>query len=342
MKFRTTFLIILLFISSSALCVPVGTGFSYQGELNDGGNPANGDFDFIFSLFHSETGGSLIISIPVYGVTVTNGIFTIQDIAFNSSYFDGQALWMEINVRTSPSGSYTTLTPRQIIQSVPYAVQAEYLSGTGASTNDILQFDGSDWIPSSAALSPWSKVGTKVSYTGGRVGIGTTNPNSTLHVSSTASDDPFRVQIGSATKFVVKNNGGMSIGVNAAPPNNGLYVHGDAKQDANSNGMIKYLVYAFCTDGTIGGAFTGPSLINRSVNNVNSDSISIANGVNDGECVITFPSNISSRFWQASVTGTDPNRGAHCTENTSTSLRCYGVKLSNGNREVVNLMLTVY
>ncbi len=332
----------LITLAFTAQTAPVGSGFSYQGQLTDGGTPANGSYDIIIDAYKLASGGTILASQTFNGVSVNAGLFNIPQVDFGEALYDGSEIWLEISVRTAGSGSFFPLSPRQRMAATPYAVQAEYLSGTGASTNDLLQFDGSDWIPTAVSLSPWTKVGTKVSYTGGRVGIGTSNPNSTLHISSSATDDPFRAQIGGATKFVVKNNGGMSIGINANPPANGLYVEGDAKQNANSNGMMKYLVFAFCTSGVSNGSFTGPALINRAVNNVNSGTISIADGSSEGQCDITFPSNISTRYWQTSITGTDPNLGGHCNRISSTTMRCYGVKLSNGNPRAVNLMLTVY
>lgn len=61
------------------------------------------------------------------------------------------------------------------------------------------------------------------------VGIGTSSPSDALHVVGTANDDPLRVQVGSATKLRVFNNGGTSIGVNntSGTPANGLYVDGN-------------------------------------------------------------------------------------------------------------------
>ena len=35
-----------------------GTGFTYQGRLNDGANPVNGNYDLRFSLWTAVTNGS--------------------------------------------------------------------------------------------------------------------------------------------------------------------------------------------------------------------------------------------------------------------------------------------
>ena len=63
----------------------------------------------------------------------------------------------------------------------------------------------------------------------GSVGIGTTAPNTLLHINSTlAGQNPFRVQVNGATKLFVDENGGVSVGGLATPPSNGLYVSGNA------------------------------------------------------------------------------------------------------------------
>ena len=37
-----------------------GTAFTYQGQLNSGGSPANGFYDFQFSLSNAPSGGSQV------------------------------------------------------------------------------------------------------------------------------------------------------------------------------------------------------------------------------------------------------------------------------------------
>jgi hypothetical protein len=61
----------------------------------------------------------------------------------------------------------------------------------------------------------------------GGVGIGTTSPNSHLHVNGDGVDPSLRVQVSGSSKLVVRENGGTSIGANVTPPADGLYVSGD-------------------------------------------------------------------------------------------------------------------
>ena len=43
---------------TTALATPLGTTFTYQGQLNDNGAPANANYDFQFSLFTGASGGT--------------------------------------------------------------------------------------------------------------------------------------------------------------------------------------------------------------------------------------------------------------------------------------------
>jgi len=100
----------------------VGNAFTYQGSLSDGGNPANGEYDFQFILYNALTGGSQVGSIVATDdVTVTNGLFTVA-LDFGT-VFDGTGLWLEAAVRPgSSTGDYTILSPRQEITPAPYAL----------------------------------------------------------------------------------------------------------------------------------------------------------------------------------------------------------------------------
>jgi hypothetical protein len=61
----------------------------------------------------------------------------------------------------------------------------------------------------------------------GNIGIGTSTPNSKLHISSASGENALRVQVGGLTKLLVASNGGLSIGHSFLPPVNGLFVNGN-------------------------------------------------------------------------------------------------------------------
>lgn len=104
--------------------VSVGGAFTYQGQLKQGGNPANGHFDFTFKLYKALSGGSQAGStVTVLNQNVVSGLFTVQ-LDFNGSAFayDGTARWLEIAVRPAGAGAYTTLAPRQPLTPAPFAI----------------------------------------------------------------------------------------------------------------------------------------------------------------------------------------------------------------------------
>src|SRR5688572_6969881 len=110
---------------------PVGSGFTYQGRLKDGGSPADGQYDFVFTLYDADSGGTQVGSpVNIADQSVTEGLFTVQ-LDFGSSPFQGSARWLEVAVRPAGGGTYTTLDPRQPLTPVPYAMSlATGSSGT--------------------------------------------------------------------------------------------------------------------------------------------------------------------------------------------------------------------
>jgi hypothetical protein len=101
----------------------LGTAFTYQGELTEGGSPANGAYDFQFTLHDDASAGSQVGSTVTVGdQTVTEGRFTVN-LDFGADAFTGEARWLEIGVRDGGStGGYTPLTPRQELTPAPYAL----------------------------------------------------------------------------------------------------------------------------------------------------------------------------------------------------------------------------
>jgi len=107
-----------------------GTAFTYQGRLDDGGNPANGTYNLTFSLFTTNTGGTAVAG-PVTNsaVAVSNGLFTVI-IDFGAGVWNGETNWLQIGVETNGGSAFTALIPRQWVTPVPYAIFAENLGGT--------------------------------------------------------------------------------------------------------------------------------------------------------------------------------------------------------------------
>lgn len=100
----------------------LGTAFTYQGRLTDGGNPAEGAYDFQFRLYDAPSGGNLLGTVAPGDVAVSGGLFTVK-LNFGAGVLTGDARWLEIGVRPGDSGgAYTLLDPRQELTPSPYAL----------------------------------------------------------------------------------------------------------------------------------------------------------------------------------------------------------------------------
>ena len=144
---------------------PLGTAFTYQGQLKQGGVPADGDYDFVFRFFDTASGPSQVGSDePVNDWPVTDGLFSVQ-IDFGTDVFTGNALWLEVAVRPGDNDSdHLVLSPRQPVTATPYALYA---------------LDGLD------STDHWAVSGDDVYNTNnGKVGVGTAEPSGSLHVTN--------------------------------------------------------------------------------------------------------------------------------------------------------------
>jgi len=118
---------------------PISSAFTYQGRLTDGGDPADGVYDFEFRLFDEAGGGVQIGPTVQRGHTeVVGGYFTVM-LDFGEGVFDGEARWLEIAV--APSNMIvkkTVLSPRQAVTAVPYAIHASNSDSTGGYVRTII------------------------------------------------------------------------------------------------------------------------------------------------------------------------------------------------------------
>lgn len=112
----------------------IGTTFLYQGFLREGPNAANGVYDFEFTLFNALEAGDMVGTgtISLDNLAVMDGLFQAA-LMFPAECFDGQALWLQIAVRSGASmGTFTPLAPRQPLYSAPSALTLRpgaYISG---------------------------------------------------------------------------------------------------------------------------------------------------------------------------------------------------------------------
>lgn len=121
-----------LAISQSLPAAPLGSAFTYQGKVEQGGLPVTGLCDFNFSLWDASAGGAEVATaIAVAGVLVTDGIFTVE-LDYGHGAFAGDARWLEIAVACPPGGGLTSLAPRQALTPAPHALFAAAAGSMGS------------------------------------------------------------------------------------------------------------------------------------------------------------------------------------------------------------------
>ena len=160
-------------IASAAVCGQITSAVTYQGELEQGGVPANGEFDFEFELFNSSgSGGSVAGPITVQNVLVDGGLFSTE-LDFGLNPFGMTDLWLEVRVREGASGGgFTPLTPRQLVTPAPMALNAQTVAADAIASAQVApnSLTGAD-------LDDLLELGTNTTVTGGSsiaMGSGTT------------------------------------------------------------------------------------------------------------------------------------------------------------------------
>jgi hypothetical protein len=139
---------------------PVGTEFTYQGQLKSSGTPVTGSCSFIFRLFDDAATGTQVgptLTFDGVGgnppqVAVANGLFTAS-LDFGG-VFTSEARWLDVQVKCSADPGYTSLD-RQRLTGAPYALSAPALQGnpvsaTAPTTGQVLQWNGTAWAPATA------------------------------------------------------------------------------------------------------------------------------------------------------------------------------------------------
>lgn len=99
----------------------LSTAFSYQGRLQRDGTPYTGTCDFQFGIWDTATAGSQEGNLlTLNALSVNDGLFT-ANLDFGNQ-FPGEARWLESAVKCTGDAAFVTLTPRQPLTAVPYAI----------------------------------------------------------------------------------------------------------------------------------------------------------------------------------------------------------------------------
>lgn len=161
-------LLAVAFAPPIAAADPLGSGWTYQGRLQSGGVPADGEFPMLFKLWDAETNGNQVGPTLTFDgaggnpapISVADGLFTVS-LDFGGGAFGAGARWLEVTVDGVP------LTPRQELTAAPHAL---------------------------FSAAPWISSGSTLSYSAGNVGLGTAgSPTARLQVFDSAGSDTVRV-----------------------------------------------------------------------------------------------------------------------------------------------------
>lgn len=139
--------------------------FTYQGRLHQTNTPVNGSYTFEFSLFDAVTNGNQIGSVQTETILVNEGLFTVLlngTGQFGTAAFTGEARFLQIRVSDDGGANYTTLTPRQALTAVPYAVYAKKVQSIANVI--VVAKSGGDYTSVSAALDSITDATTANPY----------------------------------------------------------------------------------------------------------------------------------------------------------------------------------
>jgi hypothetical protein len=273
-------------LPASAGAQPVGTAFTYQGQLVNGSSVQNGPCDFRFKLFNASTGGTQFGSTQTLtSVSVSNGLFTVS-IDFGAT-FVGQARWLETSVTCPSGGSFTTLTPRQQLFATPNAMFAENaaVKPDGAT----IQGNGTADAPLSLAnplsLSQGSGTATITGTNSGGIGVfGDSTGGDGVHGHTTSGpaagvagvNDSFGAGV-----YGQSNGGGAGLYGNGTSTGDGVYGRGDG-----ANGVEGYSQFGTGVKGSSGTGY-GVWGISTTVDGVHGETPNNGNsgvaGINSGQ-----------------------------------------------------------
>lgn len=158
------------------LVVAQTTAFTYQGSLNTSGSPTSGNHDFEFAMFN---GGGVQIGATLtrLNVPVAAGFFAVE-LDFGNQ-FQGADRFLEIRIRPTGGGAFTTLAPRQLITSAPHAIRSLDAAQLGGVAAAQYLLSGASIIN---AATQFNIGGNRVFSVGGQsntfVGVGTASSNS--------------------------------------------------------------------------------------------------------------------------------------------------------------------
>lgn len=153
---------------STAMPGSVPSGVNYQGRLEERGNPVTGTKSMVFRVYDAAAGGNLMWTSAPQTVSVTLGLFNASVPLPVSVLVGGGPRYLEVEI------AGVTMTPRELLNAVPYALIAKSVEGT------------IDVSTAGLTIGTGGASSLFISSETGNVGIGTVVPAAPLDVSGAA------------------------------------------------------------------------------------------------------------------------------------------------------------
>lgn len=289
----------------------VSSAISYQGVLEENNSPVTGERAMTFTLYSEATcdGPSSVASIVKPTVSVNDGLF-MEKLNFDHDHFDGQALWLGIEVEGAEFDCQEILAAPYALSLRPGAVIRDSTTDAGLNRAWTVGFPPHQ-LQYKAAVYGRTTSGVALTYGvyGGSEGTGTG----------------------------VYGVSGSGVGVYGSSSfGTAIYGAGDVRQSLNGNGLIKAAVYAYCAP--------SPTR-HRFFNNVNDTAITVSGGAGSGSCVIDVGFDLGDRYWVVTALpagATDDVFGSCTYDGTpDDELNCY-VDDDTGTGTSRNIMVLIY
>lgn len=204
MKKIGALLVALLAFASGATAAPIPQ-IPYQGYVSDAGAPLNGSHAFTFRLFDQPTAGNLLWNEST-SLTVNSGTFSAylgNSSPLPAAIYSGQTLWLETQIDGNILGTRQAIVPEVL------ALQALHADTATVALNGVTTGD-----------SLWQSDGTNVWRPSGNVGVGLTNPSTSLDL---AGNLKLRLQ-------PTGNNSGMSFNTAPEAPSVGFHASDNSQR----------------------------------------------------------------------------------------------------------------
>lgn len=205
-----------MILSRAAFSQSPGSAFTYQGHLDNNGEPVNGTADLQFTLWNSgATGGGVQVgpTLTLNAAQITGGFFS-ANLDFGATAWDGNQRWLEVASRVPAGGGTFSIMPRQPVLPVPYALRAVGLSSGNIGLGGVAS-------PNFPLTFP-STLGDKISLWGNanqHFGFGVQTSQLQVFTDSVNADVTFgfkNAQGAMVETVRIQNDGRIGIGTNNA------------------------------------------------------------------------------------------------------------------------------